>query len=105
MTRMLHADTAESARQEGVAIGREIVERVRNMVAGVQLSAPLGPQSNWQRRSKRANGYTNKMATDLIEIDPPQPGCAPSSARRPSSAAAAWLPSLPKRCTCWCAIR
>jgi homocysteine S-methyltransferase len=41
MTRMLHADNAENARQEGVAIGREMVERVRGMVAGVQLSAPL----------------------------------------------------------------
>lgn len=41
MTRMLHADTADSARVEGIAIGREMVEKVRTMVAGVQLSAPL----------------------------------------------------------------
>jgi methionine synthase / methylenetetrahydrofolate reductase (NADH) len=42
MQRMLHADNAEKARQEGVAIGREMVERARRMVAGVQLSAPFG---------------------------------------------------------------
>jgi len=41
MARMLRADNAEKAQQEGVAIGREMVERVRRMVAGVQLSAPL----------------------------------------------------------------
>ena len=42
MARMRSADTAEKARQEGVAIAREMVERVRKMVAGVQLSAPFG---------------------------------------------------------------
>ncbi|HMD49105.1 MAG TPA: methylenetetrahydrofolate reductase, partial [Bryobacteraceae bacterium] len=42
MLRMLRADSAEKARQEGVAIGREMVERARRMVAGVQLSAPFG---------------------------------------------------------------
>ncbi len=42
MQRMLHADNAEKARQEGVSIGREMVERARHMVAGVQLSAPFG---------------------------------------------------------------
>jgi homocysteine S-methyltransferase len=42
MQRMLRADNAEKARQEGVAIGREMVKRARCMVAGVQLSAPFG---------------------------------------------------------------
>jgi len=42
MKRMLSADNAEKARHEGVAIGREMVERARNMVGGVQLSAPFG---------------------------------------------------------------
>ena len=42
MARMLKADNAEKARHEGVAIGREMVERARRMVAGVQLSAPFG---------------------------------------------------------------
>jgi len=42
MQRMARADNAEKARQEGVAIGREMVERARRMVAGVQLSAPFG---------------------------------------------------------------
>jgi len=42
MERMRRADTVEKARQEGVAIAREMVERVRQMVQGVQLSAPFG---------------------------------------------------------------
>jgi len=42
MKRMLNADSAEKARQEGVAIAREMVERARKLVAGVQLSAPFG---------------------------------------------------------------
>ncbi|MBI3683335.1 MAG: bifunctional homocysteine S-methyltransferase/methylenetetrahydrofolate reductase [Acidobacteria bacterium] len=42
MERMKSADSAEKARQEGIAIGREMVERVRPLVAGVQLSAPFG---------------------------------------------------------------
>jgi homocysteine S-methyltransferase len=42
MERMRHADSAEKARQEGVAIAREMVRRVRPMVQGVQLSAPFG---------------------------------------------------------------
>jgi methionine synthase / methylenetetrahydrofolate reductase(NADPH) len=42
MERMRLADSGEKARQEGVAIAREMVERVRPMVQGVQLSAPFG---------------------------------------------------------------
>jgi homocysteine S-methyltransferase len=42
MERMRRADSAEKARQEGVAIAREMVERVRKIVQGVQLSAPFG---------------------------------------------------------------
>jgi homocysteine S-methyltransferase len=42
MGRMRRAETAEAARAEGIAIAREMVERVRPMVAGVQLSAPFG---------------------------------------------------------------
>jgi len=42
MRRMRLADTAERARQEGIAIAQEMVSRVRPMVAGVQLSAPFG---------------------------------------------------------------
>jgi methionine synthase I (cobalamin-dependent)/5,10-methylenetetrahydrofolate reductase len=45
MERMRSAGDAEKARQEGVAIGREMVERVRQMVQGVQLSAPFGRYS------------------------------------------------------------
>ena len=42
MERMRGVDNAEKSRQEGVAIAREMVERVRPMVQGVQLSAPFG---------------------------------------------------------------
>jgi homocysteine S-methyltransferase len=42
MERMRRVDNAEKARQEGVAIAREMVERVRPIVQGVQLSAPFG---------------------------------------------------------------
>jgi homocysteine S-methyltransferase len=42
LERMKRADSAEKARSEGVAIAREMVERVRPMVQGVQLSAPFG---------------------------------------------------------------
>jgi homocysteine S-methyltransferase len=40
--RMRKVDKGEAARAEGVAIAREMVERVRPMVEGVQLSAPFG---------------------------------------------------------------
>ena len=42
MERMRRVDNAEKAREEGVAIAREMVERVSGMVQGVQLSAPFG---------------------------------------------------------------
>ena len=42
MDRMRRAENAEAARAEGIAIAREMVERVRPMVQGVQLSAPFG---------------------------------------------------------------
>jgi homocysteine S-methyltransferase len=42
MDRMRAAENAESARAEGIAIARQMVERVHPMVAGVQLSAPFG---------------------------------------------------------------
>jgi homocysteine S-methyltransferase len=42
MNRMRKADTAERARAEGIAIAREMVERIRPLTRGVQLSAPFG---------------------------------------------------------------
>jgi homocysteine S-methyltransferase len=42
MERMRSVDSAERAREEGVAIARDMVRRVRGMVEGVQLSAPFG---------------------------------------------------------------
>jgi len=42
MERMRQATDAETASQAGVAIAREMVERVQPMVQGVQISAPFG---------------------------------------------------------------
>jgi methionine synthase I (cobalamin-dependent)/5,10-methylenetetrahydrofolate reductase len=42
LERMRRVDNAEKAREEGVAIAREMTGRVRSMVQGVQLSAPFG---------------------------------------------------------------
>ena len=42
MERMRKVDNADKARAEGVAIAREMTSRVRQMVQGVQLSAPFG---------------------------------------------------------------
>jgi homocysteine S-methyltransferase len=42
MDRMRRVDNADKAREEGVAIAREMVTRVHGMVQGVQLSAPFG---------------------------------------------------------------
>ncbi|HYL77370.1 MAG TPA: bifunctional homocysteine S-methyltransferase/methylenetetrahydrofolate reductase [Bryobacteraceae bacterium] len=45
MERMRGVDNAEEARREGVAIAQEMVQRVRHLVEGVQLSAPFGRYS------------------------------------------------------------
>jgi methionine synthase / methylenetetrahydrofolate reductase(NADPH) len=42
MLRMAQADTPEAARKEGVLIAQEMLEAVRPMVQGVQVSAPFG---------------------------------------------------------------
>ncbi len=42
LTRMSRATTPEKAREEGVAIAREMLQAVRDWVQGVQISAPLG---------------------------------------------------------------
>lgn len=42
MQRMSKADTIEAQREEGIAIAREALERVRNIVDGVQVSVPFG---------------------------------------------------------------
>ena len=42
MQRMARTTTAEASRAEGVAIAREMLIAVRQMVEGVQISAPLG---------------------------------------------------------------
>jgi methionine synthase / methylenetetrahydrofolate reductase(NADPH) len=42
MERMRRADNTEAACAEGVAIAREIIARVRPMIAGIQVSVPTG---------------------------------------------------------------
>jgi len=42
MDRMRQTDSAEAAEAEGLAIAREIVERVRPIAAGIQVSTPMG---------------------------------------------------------------
>jgi homocysteine S-methyltransferase len=42
MLRMAQADTPDAARQEGIKIAQEMLEAVRPMVQGVQVSAPFG---------------------------------------------------------------
>lgn len=42
LERMARAQTPEAAREEGVAIAREMVSAVHDIVQGVQISAPLG---------------------------------------------------------------
>jgi methionine synthase / methylenetetrahydrofolate reductase(NADPH) len=46
LERMARAQTPEAAREEGVAIAREMVTAVRGIVQGVQISAPLGRYSS-----------------------------------------------------------
>lgn len=45
IARMARASTAEEARSEGVAIAREMLERIRGVVQGAQISAPFGKYS------------------------------------------------------------
>lgn len=42
MERMRRQETKEGARDEGIRIAREIVERIRGAVRGVQVSPPFG---------------------------------------------------------------
>jgi homocysteine S-methyltransferase len=42
LQRMANASTPEAARAEGVAIAREMLVAVRDMVQGAQISAPSG---------------------------------------------------------------
>src|SRR5450631_3542646 len=46
IARMSRAATADAARAEGVAIAREMLSAVRNMVQGAQISAPMGRYSS-----------------------------------------------------------
>ena len=45
MLRMAQADTPDAARREGIRIAQEMLERVRPLVEGVQVSAPFGRYS------------------------------------------------------------
>jgi homocysteine S-methyltransferase len=46
IARMSRCDTKESALEEGTAIARELLELLKGVAAGVQLSAPLGKVQN-----------------------------------------------------------
>jgi homocysteine S-methyltransferase len=46
LERMARAKTPEAAREEGVAIAREMLMTARTMVQGAQISAPLGRYSS-----------------------------------------------------------
>jgi homocysteine S-methyltransferase len=45
MERMHKADSGDAARAEGTAIAQEMVQKIRHVVDGVQLSAPFGRYS------------------------------------------------------------
>jgi methionine synthase / methylenetetrahydrofolate reductase(NADPH) len=42
LERMAKAKNPEAAREEGIAIAREMLTAVRDLVQGAQISAPLG---------------------------------------------------------------
>ncbi|HTP57756.1 MAG TPA: methylenetetrahydrofolate reductase, partial [Spirochaetia bacterium] len=42
VARMARCDSKEAALEEGIAIAREILEKLRGAIAGVQLSCPMG---------------------------------------------------------------
>ena len=46
ITRMSRATTAEAGRAEGIAIARDMLSAVRDMVQGAQISAPQGRYSS-----------------------------------------------------------
>ncbi len=46
LERMTRASSPEAAREEGIAIAREMLTAVRGMVQGAQISAPLGKYSS-----------------------------------------------------------
>jgi homocysteine S-methyltransferase len=64
MLRMAQADTPDAARREGIKIAREMLEAVRPMVEGVQVSAPFGR-------------YTT--AAEVISTVVPQPASEPAA--------------------------
>jgi homocysteine S-methyltransferase len=46
LSRMSSAGTPEAAREEGIAIAREMLMAVRSLVQGAQISAPQGKYSS-----------------------------------------------------------
>jgi homocysteine S-methyltransferase len=46
LVRMARAPSPEAAREEGIAIAREMLMSVREMVQGAQISAPQGKYSS-----------------------------------------------------------
>ncbi len=106
MDRMRGADNAEKARQEGIAIAQEMVERVRKLVAGGATQ-----RSVWTLFHGDRSCGSNRPARLTIGNRPHRDRSGPTGSRKRSSgrrrifAAATWWPSPPRRCTCWSPIR
>jgi homocysteine S-methyltransferase len=46
VARMARCDTKESGLEEGIAIARELLEKLRKVIGGVQVAAPMGKVQN-----------------------------------------------------------
>ena len=62
MLRMAQADTPEAARAEGIKIAQEMLEAVRPMVQGVQVSAPFGRYSRGCRSHRQRPPTGNRCS-------------------------------------------
>ena len=108
MERMRRVDNAEKAREEGVAIAREMVAACPQDGAGRTIERAVRPLSDGARRC-RGHWSRAKIGTDNTQ-DGNRPGrnrSAKSPSRKrwseppPPCAAARWWPSPPTRCTRW----
>lgn len=59
MERMRRAEMAGNAREEGIAIARETVGRLKGLVQGIQVSAPFG---RYQAALDVLEGLTPRVA-------------------------------------------
>ena len=67
LERMRRTTTQDEGFREGVAIAKETYERLKNSVAGIQLSAPWGASKessrSWNRRSAYFLGRDRQIRT------------------------------------------